>query len=140
MKGYFNAVEHYYGDRLRLSILIAAIVSFVALPLYGDVLHFGIAAQVLGGLILVLLAGLTNPHSKPVIIADVLATGIGAFLLEVTAITYYSIDSTALFFTREFEAILLMIAFYYSVKTARAMYLNIVGKIPGIQEFGDTKE
>lgn len=128
-------IRHYYGDHIRFLLLAAAVVAFVALPIWGNLLPFGLFVQIAGGLILVLLAGLTNPHSKTIMVLNVLATGIGALLVEATAITYHAIDSLQLLLVREVEVILLVLAFYFAVKTARSMFQHKVGETERPWEF-----
>lgn len=131
-------IPHYYGDHIRFCFLAAAVVSFIALPIWGDVLPFGLFIQITGGLVLVLLAGLTNPHSKTVMVLNVAAAGIGALLVEATAITYHARDSIQLLLVREIEVVLLVLAFYFAVKTARSMFLHKVGETERPWEFEKT--
>src|SRR3989338_11021214 len=83
-------IEHYYGDYVRALFLGVAVLSAVAIPLFGDLLPFGTFAQVGCALLLVLLAGLTNPHSRVLMVYDVVVSGLGVFLLESAAISFYS--------------------------------------------------
>ena len=131
-------IRHYYGDYIRFCFLAAAVVSFIALPLWGYLLPLGLVAQIAGGLILVLLAGLTNPHGKLIMVLNAVASGVGALLIEITAINYRAIDSLQLLIVREVEVVLLVLAFYFAVKTARSMFLHKVGEVERPWEF-DTK-
>src|SRR3989344_2815957 len=129
-------IHHYHGDIVRELFLITAVISFIAIPLWGDLLPLGTTVEVLSGILLVLLAGLTNPHGRWVLVCDAVVAGVGILLLETVAITFYFSDSFALFFFREVGAILLLFAFYYSVKTVRAMSLGKVGRKETPSEFG----
>ena len=115
-------------------------LSVVAIPLFGDLLPFGTFAQVGSALLLVLLAGLTNPHSRMLMIYDVVVSGIGVFLLESAAILLYTADTPELFAAREAAALALLFAFYFSVKTLRAMSLGKVGRMERPWEFEDVKD
>lgn len=132
-------IEHYYGDYVRALFLGAAVLSAIAIPLFGDLLPFGTFTQVGCTLLLVLLAGLTNPHSNILMIYNVVVSGIGVFLLESVAISLYPVDTVQLFIAREVAAIALLFAFYFSVKTLRAMLLGKVGKAERPWEFEDEK-
>lgn len=121
-------IPHYYGDRVRELFVLSAVVSFVAMPLWGDLLPYGTLTQVAAGLLLVLLAGLTNPHSKSVLMTDAVVSGISVLLLETTAISMHAAQSSELFLAREATTVLLLVAFYFSVKTLRAMTLGKIGK------------
>ncbi len=120
-------ISHYYGDFVREFFVGVAILSLVAIPIFGDLLPFGLLPQIASTLLLVFLAGITNPRSKGIFVANAIVAAIGALLLEATAISLYAIDSTPLFVAREAAAIALMFAFYYSVKTLRAMMFGYIG-------------
>jgi hypothetical protein len=68
-------------------------------------------------------------------VLDAVAAGVGALVLEITAINFHKIDSLQLLIVREIEVVLLLLAFYYSVKTARAMFQGKIGKAAEPQEF-----
>ena len=133
-------IPHYYGDYVRALFVGAAVLSAVSIPLFGDLLPFGTFAQVGCTLLLVLLAGLTNPHSRMLMVYDVIISGVGVFLLESAAISFYPVDTTQLFAAREVAALALLFAFYFSIKTLRAMTLGKVGKMERPWEFEDEKD
>lgn len=122
-----RSVPHYYGDPLRRLFVAIAVLSVVVIPLWGDLLPFGTFFELGGALFLVILAGLTNPHSPTVAIIDALVAGIGALLLETAAINFFHTQSIILFLVRETGAILFLFALYFAVKTMRAMLLKQVG-------------
>ncbi len=121
-------IAHYYGDTIRQLFIGCAVLFIVAIPIWGSLLPFGSLAEVAMSIVLVLLAGLTNPHSKLVFFYNTIVAGIGIFLLEATAIANYGTQSSTLFLIREVGTIALLFAFYYSVKTVRAMSFGDVGK------------
>lgn len=137
---HWHDIAHYYGDYVRMFFLGTAALSFVAIPVFGNVLPFGTLVQVSAGLLLVLLAGLTHPHSRMLQLYDAAVAGLGVLLLESAAISFYSIDSVQLFAVREASALMLLFAFYYSIKTLRAMSLGKVGQEERPWEFEETKE
>lgn len=118
----------------RLFIASAAISLFI-IPLWGNILPFGTGAQIAAAVLLAVLAGLTNPHGPFWVYCDIVVAAGSVFLLESTAIYYYAIDSFVLFMVREIEAIILLFALYYGVKTARAMWLHTVGHEGSLHEF-----
>ena len=102
----------------------------VVVPLWGDLLPFGeqgALLQIAIAIGLVILAGFTSPRSMLSIVLDLFAAGIGAFLLEAAAISFYRTDSWLLFFARELVAVMLLFALYFSVKTLRAMLVGSIG-------------
>jgi hypothetical protein len=130
-----GSVAHYHGDMVRRLFIAAAAVSLFVIPLWGNILPFGTGVQISAAILLVVLAGLTNPHGPFWIYCDILFAAVSVFLLESAAIYYFQIDSLMLFVTREAAAILLLFALYYAVKTARAMWLHTVGHEGSLHEF-----
>jgi hypothetical protein len=105
------------------------------MPLWGNLLPFGDIAGIISVLVLVFLAGVTNPLSKMLMLLNVIVSGAGVFFLQAAALSYYKIDSVALFLLREIAVILLLFAFYYSVKSFRSMLLGKIGDEPVPGEF-----
>lgn len=133
-------IPHYYGDYVRALFLAVAVLSAVAIPVFGDLLPFGTLPQVAATILLVLLAGLTNPHSRMLLLYDAVVAGIGVLLLETVAISLYRADSFELFVAREAAALAMLFAFYFSIKTLRAMALGKVGKLERPWEFEDVQD
>lgn len=128
-------VAHYHGDEVRVLFVATTILSFIVIPIWGNILPFGLLTQIGVGIALVFLAGITNPHSAFFIIVDALVAGAGVFLLEVAAITLYQADPFMLFLSRELAGVMLLLALYYSVRTLRAMVQGKVGKFAQPKEF-----
>lgn len=133
-------VAHYYGDPLRRIFVAIAVISVIVIPLWGPLLPFGTFFELLSALLLVLLAGLTNPHSPTVAVINTIVSALGALLLEMAAIDFYHSQSFLLFAIRETTAILFLFSLYFAVKTLRAMLLKQVGHLPEKGEFDDTKK
>jgi len=136
----WHDIPHYYGDYVRVLFVAVAVLSAVAVPVFGDLLLFGTLTQVLCALLLVLLAGLTHPHSAMLSLYNSVVSAIGVILLQSAAISLYSADSFELFLTREVAALLLLFAFYFSVKTLRAFAQGKLGKVERPWEFEDSKD
>lgn len=127
-------IPHYHGDSIRQIFVGTALLWLIATPIWGDILPFGSLFSILSALALVLLAALTNPRSSVPLIADALISGAGVFLLEAAAISFYDTDPIVLLVIREIAAIALIIAFYMSVKTARAMLEGSIGAYPTVSD------
>lgn len=134
----WHDIPHYYGDFVRVLFITVAVLAAVAVPLLGDLLPFGTLVQVLSILLLVLLAGLTHPHSVIVFWYNVCVSALAVVLLQYTAVSLYETDSFGLFLAREAGAISMLFAFYYSVKTLRAMSEGKLGKLERPWEFEDS--
>lgn len=130
----FDPIPHYHGDSVRVLFVLAAVLMFLVIPIWGPMLPFGLGTEVLAGVILILLAGFTSPHSPMVLWLDCFAAGAGAFLLEFAAVVYRS-QPGILLAVREIAALLLLAALYQSVKTVRAMAQGKVGELPRPWEF-----
>lgn len=135
-----QGIPHYYGDYVRPLFIGMAVLSFVATPLLGDLLPFGIIPQIGASLLLVLLAGLTTPRSFSVMLVNATVAGLSVLLLETFAIMLHHAQSTELFLAREAGVLLMLGALYFSVKTLRAMMSGKLGHNDTPLEFDDTAE
>ncbi|MEK7106743.1 MAG: hypothetical protein AAB899_00975 [Patescibacteria group bacterium] len=72
-----ETVSHYYGDLVRQFFLGAAAIMLFTAPFYGDEIRAEFPFVVIGSLVLVCLAALTNPWKKSILIADSIAAGVG---------------------------------------------------------------
>ncbi|MBM3261381.1 hypothetical protein FJY93_03095 [Candidatus Kaiserbacteria bacterium] len=132
-------IPHYYGNYVRMIFIAAAVLSAFSIPIWGDVLPIGTMPQIIGIVILVVLAGLTNPHGTTVLWVNAIVAGLGIILIENAAITLYSIDEVPIFLAREIIVLLLLVAMYFSIKTVRAMATHQIGHTMDVGEF-DTPE
>lgn len=135
MFSHHEPIRHYHGDTVRSLFLAVVSVYFLAIPFWGHILPFGTLFEVLSGIVLIALAGFINPHSRWVMVLCAIAAAFGAFLLEVTAITYHARDPLPLLLVREVGALMLLAALYYSVRTLRAMSQGKIGMAPLPWEF-----
>lgn len=133
-------IPHYYGDYVRVFFITAAILAAFGIPVFGPVVPVGAFIQVAGIVILVLLAGLTNPHGIFVLWLDAIVAGLGVLFLESAAISLYSIDQLGVFFGREIMVILLLLALYFSIKTLRAIARHQLGHTESLGEFNEPEE
>ena len=130
-----ETVSHYYGDLVREFFLGAAAVMLFTAPFYGDNIRAEFPFIVIGALIVVCLAALTNPWKKLILTADAVVAGVGMIVYQIWALDGYGIASYTAFVFREAISILFMFAFYFSVKTVRAMVLHQIGKRASPDEF-----
>lgn len=128
-------IPHYYGDSVRNMFIASAVIYAIALPVFGSLLPFNVYVGIGIVLLLVFLAGITNPHSQILMFSNVAVAGIGVYLTQTAAISGFGVDSVALFVLRQSVAILLLIAFYQSVKTTRNMMLKKIGTAAEPGEF-----
>ena len=136
----WSRVPHYYGDVVRQLMLGSAALMLFAAPFYADSLHAELPFEVFGTLILVSLAAFTNPWNKHVITAAAIANGVGMTIYQTWALYGYGVTGPVVFALREMLAILFMFAFYFSIKTLRAMILHQVGKRDSISDFDEDEQ
>jgi hypothetical protein len=130
-------IPHYYGDYVRSFFIATAVLSFIATPLWGDLLPFGIIPQVGAAVLLVILAGVTTARNMPIMVLNAVYAAISVILLESYAIKLYHAQSTQLFIAREAGVLLMLAALYFSVKTVRAMLTGKLGHEDTALEFDD---
>lgn len=136
---YFGAafgprLPHYYGDYVRRLFISAAALMLVLAPfLQGSLWLVTLPLDIIGALVLIILAALTHPKKELIMIANAAAAGIGLAASEVVALLAYGNGESLLFITREVLAFLFVLALYFSLKTLRAMRFQQVGKreLPG---------
>lgn len=131
-----GTVRHYYGDVARLLFILVAILIGISIPL-GDNFSAGVASGAPLIVLLVVLAGLTNPHGKIVLVLDAIVSLLGVMVAQTIALSYYANDNMTLFGIFEIMSLLLLIALYFSVKTVRAMMTNKIGHGSGVGEFDE---
>ena len=123
----WQKIPHYYGDVVRVLFVVVAVLLLISIPMFGTVLPFGVPAQIVGAIILVLCAAFTNPHSKWIVVANAIIAGCAVMLFEAAGIFLYTKDAIPLFFVREAGALLMLFALYFSVKTARSFIMHTIG-------------
>lgn len=126
-------IPHYYGDGVRRLFIGAAALMLFASPLYSDNMSLQLPFEILGALILVVLAAITSPRSTWVFIANSVAAAVGVTTFQMWTIRGFSVDQPIAFVFREAVAIVLLFALYFSVKTLRAMMLKQVGDDSGME-------
>ncbi|MBI2612736.1 hypothetical protein HYW59_02900 [Candidatus Kaiserbacteria bacterium] len=130
-------VSHYYGDQVRQLFFVAAALMLIGAPFYADSLRVELPFEVAGALILVALAALANPHNRTVFLACAIVSGVGVAIYEMWALYGFEDSTWVQFGLREAIAVILLIAFYFNMKTVRAFVLHQVGKHDEAGEFDE---
>jgi len=133
----FEQIPHYYGDVVRVIFLVLAIFMLVGAPFYAEDVAAKWPLIVVGALTGVGLAALTNPRSVLVMRLNAVYAGAGAIVFETAALWGYQSGAIIEFVLRQAPAILYIIAFYFALKTLRAMLTGMVGKEADLSEFSD---
>lgn len=134
------SVPHYYGDNVRQFFLGGSALMLIAAPFYAENLKQELPFEVVGALILVSLAAITNPWKQSIMAMNVIAAGIVAAAYQTWALLWYNETQLTEFVLRQAIAFAFLFAFYFAVKTLRAMMLEQVGKAPRYGEFQDDEK
>lgn len=121
-------VPHYYGDNVRKLFIIASVMMLVFVPLFGVIAAFVLPLQIVGAMILIVLAALTSPTKELSLVADALAAGAGIVTFEIVAIASYLMDNIVGFIANEVLSFVFILALYFALKTIRAMRTRQIGK------------
>jgi len=119
-------LSHYYGDVVRGLFIFAGILILALAPYRPELVPAGSFIVVVMVLGVALLAGITNPRQRFIILLDTIVSALGLILFEFFAFAHYriskSLDSTLI--AQEILALIFFFALYYSVKSLRAKLLS----------------
>ncbi len=130
----FGQIRHYYGDVVRALFITLAVLCGISIPTVGD-LQTTAPIGVLVIVVLLVLAGLTSPHGKIVLVLNAVTSGALLVGAQLTALGYYAREFYVAFALLEAVSIVAMVALYYSVKTVRAKFAGKIGKVESPEEF-----
>lgn len=119
-------VPHYYGDKFRVLLLCAASLMLVALPSVTSEIGMPVMFSIVGILLLVLAAGLTNPQQRWVAGLNTIIATVGFLLFESYAVSVFQEQGAydRFFITNLVIGFIFLFAVYFSVKTLRFMLLQ----------------
>lgn len=117
-------IRHYWGDAVRQLFIAAATVMMVGAPFYANFLPVQAPFIVLGVCTIVILAALTNPISQGIALLDAVVAGIGLAVYGAWGIVAYASSDYVALVLRLAIALVFLSAFYFSLKTVRAMALH----------------
>ncbi len=133
-------IPHYYGDAARQLLLGAAALMIIASPLYSNNLRAAFPFIMVGALVAVAFAALTNPRDVWVSIGNAIISGVGAVVYTTWGIYEYEAINPIAFMLRVAIGIIFLFAFYFSVKTVRAFMLRQIGKLDAVDDFESDAE
>lgn len=118
-----NTLMHYYGNLVRKLFIIAAVLMLIFLPVYNDKIPFPYSFSIFTIVFLGIVAGVTNPLQKWVIILNTAISAGGVAIFEYMAINK-AVLLTVFFWMNQLLALLFLVALYFSTKTFRGMVLK----------------
>lgn len=123
----FMPTPHYYGDIVRKLFIAAGVILIFTILVDKELLPFNIYFGIVGLLIIVGLAGFTNPKSKMSVIFDAVFSSLMFLTFEFFAVSKY-VESYSyfepVFVFRQLVALIFLVAFYFSIKSIRGMIIR----------------
>lgn len=116
--------SHYYGDIVRKHLFFAGLVLLFAALVDKELQTFYFYTGIFGVLVFTILAGLTSPLKRRVMVADVFVAAVMFMMFEyfaIDAFSQYQNFSDTVFLIRQFLAVVFLITLYFSTKTVREM-------------------
>ena len=115
---------HYYGDIVRRHLVFAGIVVLLAALLDVELRSFYLVIGVFGALTFIVLAGLTSPVRRHVVVTDAFVSAIMFLVFEyfaLDAFEHYGSFYNLVFLLRQVLSITFLTTLYFSTKTIREM-------------------
>lgn len=119
-----TAFSHYYGDRVRQLFLVGGVIMLIGIPFFNDYLPVPAIISLSAALLVVIVAGLTNPLQRWVMFIDVPVSLIAALSFEYHAISRIGDIPWLLFGIDQILALLFFFALYFSTKTLRGILVS----------------
>lgn len=119
-----TALPHYYGDKVRQIFLTGGLIMLITTPFFNQYLPLPAFLPLVAVLVIALIAGLTNPMQRWVMIVNVVASLIALISFEYHAISQFKAIPWLLFGIDQLLAILFFFALYLSTKTLRGVMVS----------------
>jgi len=130
-------IPHYYGDAVRKCFLLCAVALIFLAPMFAGYLPGLLPITIVGAIVLVCLAALTNPRKLWVMASNALVAAAGLLFAEMIALLAFGDDQMIIFLAHQLMAIVFLFALYFSMKTVRAMMLGVIGQRSRPEELAD---
>ena len=121
-----RASVHYHGDTLRGLFVIGAVVMIIGTST-GANLPLSTLGTVIFAVVLMVVAGATNPEQSWINWVNAVIAVVGAILFGNDAITHYRAVGTLFdmsYLYSEALALLFLVSIYFAIKTVRGMALR----------------
>ncbi|MFZ2522180.1 MAG: hypothetical protein WAX44_02940 [Minisyncoccia bacterium] len=115
---------HYYGDEVRMIFLIMAVIILILTPFFKVEIPLLAYFSVFGVLILSMLAGLTSPKARSIIIFNFLVSLTSLLVFGYELIVSFDRSFNMFFVGNLVLSILSIFAVYFSSKTLRGNILK----------------
>lgn len=111
-----------------MAFMGAAATLILTAPFIARDLAAELPLYVISAVVLVAAAALTSPWNKTIIMADAALAGAGFVVMELWALGGFAESGPVAFLLRQALAIIFMFAFYFAMKTFRAMMIGQIGR------------
>jgi hypothetical protein len=118
-----KTVPHYHGDYVRALIFTAGLLMLIGLPYFQNEINLPIYFSIIAVIILVFLAGLTNPKQVWIAYVDFVVSLLGFSIFEYEAVVGFG-SNQPLFLINQTIALVFFFALYFSTKTLRGFFLR----------------
>ena len=119
-----GASKHYYGDITRQLFVLMAFIMLVSTPFFHDRLPISASVSIIGVLVLAVVAGLTNPKLRSVIIFDFIVSLFVFLIFGVESVSSYQVSVDSYFYANLALSIIGLFALYFSSKTLRGKFTS----------------
>lgn len=123
-----TSIPHYYGDYVRQLFILAGILMLIFSPFLAATNPAVLPFEIGGAIVTVILAALTSPINKLAMVANAIVSVIGVITYEMLALAAFFDGRMIVFIEREAIVLIFLLALYFSVKTARNMFADTIGK------------
>lgn len=119
-------LRHYHGDALRGLFVLAALIMILAISM-GAILPLSTFGTVTFAVVLMIVAGITNPAQNWINWVNVILAVVGTLIFGMNAVAHYRAGGTLLdisYISVEALGLIFLFAIYFSVKTVRGLALR----------------
>lgn len=121
---------HYYGDVVRTLFIISGLLMIVSYPFFRSFISAPVSLSIVGFVAFAILAGLTSPKQKWIIVLNTITSIIAFVVFEYAAVyTYINLTPAkdvhvAFFWVNQVLSLIFFFTSYLSTKTFRATFLD----------------
>jgi hypothetical protein len=123
--------EHYYGMHVRKLFIFAGLIMLVSLPIFSDMIPFGMTWSIVSIILVIFGAGILNPLVRWVTVFNLIISFLATVIFEYQAVVsyrnIYSNLDTGFFVVNQVLALMFLISAYYGAKSMRGFLVK--GKI-----------
>lgn len=113
---------HYYGNVVRSLFFTGALIMLFMFPFFTPLINLPLFISMGSIIVILILAGLTAPNLKIIMVANIVASILGIILFEYYAMNNWSEATAGFFWLNHILGIIFFFALYFGVKSLRGFY------------------